>query len=218
VTKIAHVPAASEVGTAGLRRLLLVRLSDESGIALVMVLGIMLVLTLVLATVMFLTSSRGRDAQWTNAGERAYAVAEAGVNNAVSVLNAQYSSTPMIYPGDGCILHAQSGAGFYAIGFDAGSSCGGATEFTNAFDSGSCSAPKMNCATWSGAIQPVTGAAWHDQWVIRSTGSVLNPTGPSTAPVVRTVTAVVPVVIPPGEQVNASSTLNWIMEPAISRS
>ena len=39
------------------------RLSDERGIALVMALGIMLVLTLTLTTVVFFTSASARDAQ-----------------------------------------------------------------------------------------------------------------------------------------------------------
>ena len=63
---------------------------DESGIALVMALGIMLVLTIVLTTVITFTASGARDSKRVNAGQKANALAEAGVNNALAVLNANY--------------------------------------------------------------------------------------------------------------------------------
>src|SRR4051812_39205199 len=47
------------------------RLRDESGIALVMALGIMLVLSIALATVIGFTAAGSRDAQRTNAGQKA---------------------------------------------------------------------------------------------------------------------------------------------------
>lgn len=65
-------------------------LADEQGIALIMALGIMLILTIALTTIAFLTTHGTQDAQRTNAGQRATALAEAGVNNAVAVLNKNY--------------------------------------------------------------------------------------------------------------------------------
>ena len=76
------------------------RLRDESGIALVMALGIMLVLTIALATTIHFTSASARHANSSNAGQKAYALAEAGVNNAISVLQASYSSPTATFPGD----------------------------------------------------------------------------------------------------------------------
>ena len=72
----------------GARRLS--RLRDESGIALVMALGIMMVLTIALATVISFTSAGARHANSSNAGQKAYALAEAGLNNAITVLHASY--------------------------------------------------------------------------------------------------------------------------------
>src|SRR4051795_1986271 len=62
------------------------RLRDERGVALLMALGILLVLSLGFATSIALTSSGARDAQRSKADQKAYALAEDGVNNAVSVI------------------------------------------------------------------------------------------------------------------------------------
>lgn len=75
---------------------------DESGIALVMALGIMLVLTIALGTTIYLAASAARDAQRTNGGQGAYALGEAGVNNAIAVVNTNPGAKP--YPGDGNLL------------------------------------------------------------------------------------------------------------------
>src|SRR5262245_54575987 len=75
------------------------RLRDESGIALIMAIGIMLVLTIALSTTIYVTSSSARHASSSNAGQKAYALAEAGLNNALAVLNTHYPSTTP-YPGD----------------------------------------------------------------------------------------------------------------------
>ena len=86
---------------------------DERGIALIMAMGIMLILTVALTTVIFLTASGARDASRTNSGEKAYAIAEAGLNNALAQLAPHYptftpaglsswvSPTTQAYPGGG---------------------------------------------------------------------------------------------------------------------
>ena len=51
---------------------------EESGIALIMALGIMLVLTIALTTTIHFTSASARHANSSNAGQKAYALAEAG--------------------------------------------------------------------------------------------------------------------------------------------
>jgi hypothetical protein len=167
---------------ARVRRRLLVRLSDESGIALVMALGIMLVLTIGLTTTIYLTSSSQRHAHHSNAGQKAYALAEAGLNNAVAVLNAHYPSTTT-YPGDtppGTFL----------------------PQRTTPYSEGT--------ATWKGELRFVNGAGWTWEWLITSTGAVKNPTGPGTADVTRTVQTEVPVVTVPTQPVGTDGTLNWI--------
>jgi len=62
------------------------RLSEERGIALIMTLGTMLVTSVILVTVIQYSSAAGRGAQKSKADLTAYALAEAGVNNAMSVL------------------------------------------------------------------------------------------------------------------------------------
>lgn len=151
-------------------------LNDESGIALIMAIGIMLVLTIALTSVIFLTASSARDAQRTNADQKAYAVAEAGVSNALAVLNANYPGST-VYPGNPNLLPAR----------------------TSTYTPGS-------TVTWSGSLvlAPAT-AAWTWEWQITSLGSVSNPTGPGTPTVKRRVKAVVPVVLPDSSSVDPST-------------
>jgi hypothetical protein len=68
-----------------------------------MALGIMLVLTIALGTTIYLAASAARDAQRTNGGQSAYALGEAGVNNAIAVLNTYYPGAT-IYPGNPNLL------------------------------------------------------------------------------------------------------------------
>jgi Tfp pilus assembly protein PilX len=168
-----------------LRARALSRLRDERGIALVMAIGIMFVLAIALTTTIFFTSASVRHANRSNAGQKAYALAEAGVNNAVAVLNTAYSATPApTFPGDATLLPAR----------------------TTTYDGGT--------VTWSGTLAgPLLGSAsapWKWEWRITSTGSVQNPTGPATAPVTRTATAVVPIVIPTTTPASASGPLNFL--------
>jgi Tfp pilus assembly protein PilX len=82
-------------------------LADESGVALVLALSIMMVLSLLATTILFATAANSRDAQRSNAGVSAASLAEAGVNNALAVLNANYPGT-VKYPGDSTILSART--------------------------------------------------------------------------------------------------------------
>src|SRR3954447_25892669 len=78
-------------------------LHDEEGIALVLAILIMLVLTISLTAVIFITAAAARDAQRTNAGQKASALAESGINNALALLNVNYPGAT-IYPGDANLL------------------------------------------------------------------------------------------------------------------
>jgi Tfp pilus assembly protein PilX len=161
------------------------RLRDESGIALVMALGIMLVLTIALATTIHFTSAGARHANSSNAGQKAYSLAEAGVNNAISVLEASYSSPTAAFPGDPTLLPARM----------------------TPYDNGT--------VTWSGTLAgPLASSPWKYEWRITATGTVPNPTGPSTADVKRTATAIVPVVIPTTSPAGASGPLNFLYSGA----
>ena len=179
----------------GGQRTVSVRLRDEEGIALLISIGALAVMTIVLSTVIFLTAAGARDSQRTNAGQRAHGLAEAGINNAVAVLNANYPGT-FAYPGDYTLL----------------SSCPGSYPTictrTSTYSSGT--------VTWSGWLQtPASnpplpaGVGWGAQWNITATGTVANPTAGATS-VSRTVSAVVPVVIPVQQPIGNSNPLNFI--------
>jgi Tfp pilus assembly protein PilX len=181
---------ALALDVARITRRALHRLRDERGIALIMAIGIMMVLTIVLTTVIFLSSSSARQANNMNAGQKAYALAEAGVNNAISVLHASYDvPSPPTFPGDSTLLPARQ----------------------TVYQGGSCTAPVNNCVTWSGSlVRTALGAQWPYQWQITSTAAVANPTGPVASPIQRTATAIVPVVIAKGEDGGPNGTLNYI--------
>ena len=90
--------AAEQVSTCAehRRHRLGIRLRDERGMALVMALGIMLVLTITLTTVITFTAAGSRDSHRVNAGQKATALAEAGVNNALAVLTQNYPAPSSI--------------------------------------------------------------------------------------------------------------------------
>ena len=145
-------------------------LREEEGVALILAIVTMLVLTIMLTAVIFLTAAGARDAQRTNAGQRAYSLAESGVNNALAVLEANYPGT-VGYPGDTAATLRPC-------------------RVTTTYPTGT--------VTWSGTLDnSPPGLSWSDQWNIVATATVANPTGPTAGPVTRTVRAVVPVIRPP---------------------
>jgi hypothetical protein len=82
-------------------------MADESGMALVMALAVMTVLVGLVSSVLFMASANSRNAQRSNAGVNAYALAEAGINNGLAVLRANYPGT-VAYPGDSTVLPART--------------------------------------------------------------------------------------------------------------
>src|SRR5512132_4552333 len=140
--------------TAAVRSRTLARLSDERGIALIMALGILFVLTISLGTVLYVTSASARHAEHSNAGQKAYALGEAGVNNALAVLNANYPGT-VAFPGDSTLLPAR----------------------TTSYDTGTATWS----GTLTGPLTGPTAPPWRWEWRLTSTGTVQNPTGPAAA-------------------------------------
>ena len=155
---------------------------DERGIALIMAIGILFVLSVTLGTVLYVTSASARHAEHSNAGQKAYALAEAGLDNALAVLNTHYPSTTT-YPGD-------TPPGTFLL------------PKVTTYDEGK--------VTWSGTLQSVNGPGYTYEWAITSIGEVSNPTGPGAANVTRKIQAKVPVVFPPEQPVGSDGTLNWI--------
>jgi hypothetical protein len=166
------------------------RLLEEDGVALVLALVVMFVLMIALTTVIFMTAAGARDAQRTNAGQRAYSLAESGLNNALAVLEANYPGTAG-YPGDNTLLTTCP------------ASLPTVCPFTSTYATGT--------VKWSGSLNnAAAGAGWADQWNVTSTATVTNPTGPTSSAIKRTVTAVVPVIKPPVVPIKRNNPLNFI--------
>jgi len=153
------------------------RLLDERGQSLVIALLVMTALAIALGTVMFFTAGNQRNANYQKAAQRATALAEAGVNNAVSVLaNPNNSCCVEIAPGTtGAVL---PGAG---------------SPQSKTYNG--------NTVTWWGSLD--SNAPWNGQpngnvvWTVYGKASVPNPTGPSGSQIVKQVTAQVHVNAPP---------------------
>jgi hypothetical protein len=181
---------------------------EEEGIALVLVIVSMLVLTLTLTAVLFMTAAGARDSQRSNAGQKAYALAEAGVNNALAVLNANYPNTTNPYPGPNCLLNPQTPPADFPGTDLALPAC--VTPAPDPFESTPDPSRPNEKVKWWGLIRSVSGMG--PTWIIQATGSVANPTGPGAAPVTRTIRAKVPVIIGPTQDV-PPGVLNWLYSP-----
>ncbi|MBA3380960.1 MAG: hypothetical protein H0T97_03695 [Actinobacteria bacterium] len=157
------------------------RLADESGIALAMALGVSLALTITVTSVLTFSAAGARDSQRVNSGQKAYALAEAGVNNALAVLNANYPDTVYGYPGPYCVLNPQTPPADFPGTEPSFAACAASTPFTSTPDP---SRPNET-VTWWGRIRAIPGLGY--AFVVQSAGSVPSPTGPGAAPVTRTV-------------------------------
>jgi hypothetical protein len=173
---------------------------DEEGIALVLALLIMFALTIMLTGVIYMTAAAARDAHRSNAGQKASALAESGVNDALAVLNANY---PTAYPGNRCLLNDQQtlSASFPGVPFG---SCATSSPFAVTPDS---SHPNETISFWGALRAKVPGVG--TAWIVRATGSVPNPTGPNAAPVTRTLTVKVPMTIPTSSP-GGNGVLDWV--------
>src|SRR5215208_4488276 len=73
------------------------RLRDERGIAFIAALGTMTSLGLVVTGAVAFTSANSRNANESNAIQKAHALAEAGINNSLSLLAAAYAQNIIFY-------------------------------------------------------------------------------------------------------------------------
>jgi hypothetical protein len=142
------------------------QLGRDDGIALVTTLSIIMVLSIALVTLISYTSSGARQASYTKASQRAYAAAEAGVNNALSQLASIYGS-------------GASSPGSDLMESQVASPVGGAS-----YSGGT--------VTWSSDFT-LDASGYGGTWRIESTGVLPNPTGPNASPVQREVVAYVDV-------------------------
>jgi Tfp pilus assembly protein PilX len=145
---------------------MLKRLHDESGIALVMALMVMFVLTIVTTSVIFYTTSNQHSSQLSLTRDGSYRLAEAGINNAMAVLG----SPPDLV----------TGIGNNAL--DPNVLCGLPTSSTRSYTSTSPCTIKDVYANgyviWTGVLNAGTAT-----WLITSTGYVVNTNVKTASPV-----------------------------------
>jgi Tfp pilus assembly protein PilX len=151
-------------------------LRDESGIALVMALAVILVLTVLVTASLAFTSSNSRDASLKQSGQSAYALAEGALNQAEAQLYAHY------YDSSGATTNnttVYSSAWFTAAGVP--------TSQQSPSSTAACTATST-CMSWgvASATSGGTGPYAKETIVLRGQGRVPNPTGGTS--VTRTVT------------------------------
>ncbi|MHB8642027.1 MAG: pilus assembly PilX family protein [Gaiellaceae bacterium] len=178
------------MGIAALSRRISQRIDarSEDGIALVLALGFIVVLSIATASAMDYSSSSQRQASVSNSGQVAYALAEAGVNNAEAILNqsSNNASSPTLL---GCSADPSNPL----------VSAAPCTDLTVVMSNGTAYYHGMFSQSGNTGI-----------WTITSTGDALNPNG--NAHVRRTITAVISVT--GGGQSNNISVWNYVYATA----
>jgi Tfp pilus assembly protein PilX len=165
----------------------------EEGMALVLSVLIMAVLTITVVSLVAYTSATSRDASIKRSGQDAYAYAEAGLNLAMSQIASHY------YDASGKPINN-------TVAGSASWTTGGSQQ--SASSTAPCTS-SSTCVTWSTTWTASTSGlgVTKGTWAITATGRVPNPTGPASR-VTRMVTSKVDVTAPP-EKVN--TPLYWNM-------
>ena len=147
------------------------RLEDERGIALILALLIMVVIAATLTSLIFYTSANARNSQYAKANQVAYNLAEAGLNNALAIVENPDNQNYLLRSN---LLPAQT-------------------------PDASCAAPAPGCSFYDGGKVVWWGTLKFETmlWTIKAKGIVPNPTGPGALPVTRTVSVLVQIVQPP---------------------
>jgi Tfp pilus assembly protein PilX len=149
------------------------RFSDERGQSLVLALLVLTFLAVSLGTVMFFTAGNQRNSNYQKTVQLASSLAEAGVNNAVSVL---------ANPSNSCCLEIDPTVDPAHAVLPAP----GQTPRSGTYSG--------NTVTWWGSL--ATRSDGSKMWTVYGKASVPNPTGPTAQPVVKQVSAQVLVHAP----------------------
>ncbi len=170
------------------------RLSDERGQSLVLALLVLTVLAIALGSVIFFTSSNQRNSAYEKAAQVSRSLAEAGVNNGISVLtNAATTSSANLV--SSTLLSTQTST--YP---------GGSVQWWGTFDGSeqttSCPPPPNGNIVY----------ACVGTWTLHGTSTVVNPTG--GVAIHRTVTAKMQVYRQ--QTSNPADVWNWVFSPKVS--
>jgi hypothetical protein len=140
-------------------------LRRQDGITLIMAIGILGVLTMSGTSLIYYSSTNARSAAYSDNKSGAYDIAEAGINEMMSVLSRPENNA----------------LNKYLLGEQAN---GTVTHTTHTYDQGT--------VEWWGTLsQSFSGAS---TWTLTSVGRAKNPTGTSASQATRTLTAKVPVI------------------------
>ena len=153
------------------------RLRDERGIALIAALGTMTSLGLVVTGAVAFTSANSRNANESNAIQKAHALAEAGINNSLSILAAAYAQNIIFYGEEVDLL----------------------PQRTTTLNGGTVRWGGEYCTGTATALCSVDDTGL---WRLESTGSVKNPTGPGAADAAYTLRARIPASMGPTKPAN----------------
>ncbi|HEX5173461.1 MAG TPA: hypothetical protein VFV91_04890 [Gaiellaceae bacterium] len=168
-------------------RLRLHRFADERGQSLVLTLLLMTFMAIALGTVIFVTVGNQTHSNLQKAQQQAASLAEAGVNNGVSVLsnpnNAGQLETSTLLPG---------AASAYQTRYSSGAPTSGC--LTN-----------VPCVKWWGTLDTT-----NEVWTLHGQASVPNPSG--AAPIVKTMSAQVQ-VNPPASNSFSVGVWNTVYSP-----
>src|SRR5205085_9613646 len=163
------------------------RLANERGQSLVLTLLVLFVLAIVLSTVIIFTSSNQRNSAYQRARQTANTLAEAGVNNAISVL-ANPNNSPYLETAATSTQQAVRPDNNYY------------TPTSKAYSGGT--------VQWWGTLNTSSEA-----WTVYGRATVTNPTGPGAANIVKTVSATVQ-VNPPTSNAYQVGVWNTVYSPA----
>src|SRR3954452_9780882 len=166
-------------------------LRQDRGQALVIALGVMAVLAATATTLFSYTATNSRTASRSAATQKAYAGAESGVNSAVAMLGLGTNNAL-----DPCLLHPPTNP--------SGLACASHTPFTMSVDGGTVS--------FYGTFDQTS-----QLWTVTSSGTFANPTGPTAAPVTRTMRASVPISANQNDPAN-TAIWNYIISTKTSNS
>jgi Tfp pilus assembly protein PilX len=160
------------------------RLSDETGIALIMAIAVMLVLTVLVTSMIAYTSANSRDASLKQSGQSAYSLAEAGLNNALAQLYSHYYTNAGATNNNSTVYSASWFTSPVVTSQQAPGSAAACTSTST-------------CMSWGVVSWTVSGGSGITKGtlVLRGQGRVPNPTG-GTA-LTRTVTEKIDVRRPP---------------------
>lgn len=170
------------------------RLADEQGVAIVLAVVIIAIITIAAASAIFYTDGTQRDAFSKKSNQTAYTLAQAALSNATAEL------LPLYYddsgqPKDNTTSLSTMGSSWTA---PSGSQPSGCTTTD----------PGTGCSTWTTELCPagacpsgytagMTSAYELAIWHVTGTGAIFNPSG--TKPITRTITIDVPLLQPPAK-------------------